>query len=148
MILKFQEEFLKESNKIEGIIRALKDTEIAAFQEFTRLDRIEVDDVCKLVKAFQPNAQLRDKKGLDVIVGNHMPPPGGKNIRSELVGLLKLINDGKIDAYEAHIRYESLHPFTDGNGRSGRMIWWWMMGGSSLGFLHKWYYQSLGRGNI
>ena len=52
-------------------------------------------------------------------------------------------------AYVLHCRYESLHPFTDGNGRSGRALWLWMMGGieeAPLGFLHTWYYQSLEAG--
>ena len=46
-------------------------------------------------------------------------------------------------------RYETLHPFMDGNGRSGRILWAWQMiehniaPGLSLGFLHAYYYQTL-----
>ena len=47
-----------------------------------------------------------------------------------------------------HVEYETLHPFTDCNGRSGRMIWLWQMLKqdrlvAGLSFLHSWYYSSL-----
>lgn len=60
-----------------------------------------------------------------------------------------------IDPYVVHHAYESLHAYTDGNGRSGRALWLWGMRrlyrGQTLkfdrvlriGFLHCWYYQSL-----
>ncbi len=55
---------------------------------------------------------------------------------------------GALSPFEAHVAYEKSHPFMDGNGRSGRAIWAWMMQREgldpySLQFLHRWYYQSL-----
>ena len=48
--------------------------------------------------------------------------------------------------FAVHVAYENLHPFMNGNGRSGRALWLWHMGGIEkvpLGFLRTWYYQSL-----
>jgi Fic family protein len=58
------------------------------------------------------------------------------------------IERGDLSPFAAHVRYEHLHPFTDGNGRSGRAIWAWQMlyqgrGEIPLGFLHHFYYQSI-----
>jgi hypothetical protein len=60
------------------------------------------------------------------------------------------MNDYYADPYILHVEYEQLHPFTDGNGRSGRAMWLYAMKkcgrleqGLNLGFLHAFYYQTL-----
>lgn len=148
--------FIKESNKIEGITREPSFEEIDEFYRFLGLAKITVSDVEKFVKVYQSNAVLRVGYGLNVRVGDYYPPKGGPEIKGRLESLLVLVNDGA-NPFDMHREYESLHPFTDGNGRSGRMIWAWQMVnqkminqrksidgfGLDLGFLHAWYYQSL-----
>lgn len=142
-------DFVRESNRIEGIIREPNHEEMAEYHRFMALKEISIDDMELFVKVYQPDAMLRSRTGLNVQIGNHLPPPGGPKIIVKLELLLKVANADRgfpEGAFAVHHDYESLHPFTDGNGRSGRMLWMWMMQVAPLGFLHHWYYQSLSEG--
>lgn len=144
------EDFVRESNRIEGIEREKGDLqfarEIVATQMFVNLDRPTVHDLENFVilctGAQCHPAVLRRRVGQDVRVGNYHPPPGGPEIEPALKKLL----EGMMvtTPFKTHLAYESLHPFTDGNGRSGRALWLWTMGGEApLGFLHEFYYYTL-----
>lgn len=131
--------FVKESNKIEGIDRLPNASECREFKRFMDLPAVTVDELIKFVSIYQPGAVLRDKYGLDVRVGRHIPPMGDPLMAEWVQTLI----DREPNAYELHVQYELLHPFTDCNGRSGRMLWAWKYRDLSLGFLHRFYYQAL-----
>lgn len=138
--------FVEESNRIEGIHR-VTDYEIKAHREFLELPEVRVPELQAFVMdvAARP---LRDRPGMDVIVGNHRPPPGGPRIRAELSDLLTWAQTFEPTPWAVHVAYEQLHPFMDGNGRSGRVLWAWYLqeigrDPFTLGFLHAWYYESL-----
>ncbi len=141
-------DFIRESNRIEGLHHEPGHTEITAYKDFLALPSINVADLERFVAVVQPGAVLRRKQGQDVRVGSHRPPRGGAKMEKWLTDILDKANAAGrfLNAYIVHCDYEGLHPFTDGNGRSGRVLWLWMMGGIEavpLGFLHAFYYQVL-----
>ena len=143
------EEFVAESNRIEGI-GSVSRKDMKAHEELLALRELSVKDIERFVSLVQLNAILRRPVGLNVRVGNHVAPPGGPKIEPALRALLGAANnlvdhpaktgfDTTYGAYVTHLDYENLHPFSDGNGRSGRAIWLWMHKGyTGRGFLYEW----------
>lgn len=138
------EDFVRESNRIEGILRDPFEDEIGAHERFLARGAISLKGLEDFVAVVQPGAVLRREVGLNVRVGNHIAMPGGPKVEALLLDILARLRKDDRDAYPTHLAYEDLHPFTDGNGRSGRALWLWQMGGEApIGFLHRFYYQTL-----
>lgn len=123
-------EFLKESNKIEG------EYSVQAFEDSLKAWDYLISECCKsplemileahrlLMQRLNPRiaGKLRD---CNVRVGNRLCPP-----HIAISGLLdewiKKWCYGKADdsrkIREAHVEFEEIHPFEDGNGRTGRLL--------------------------
>lgn len=157
-------DFVAESNRIEGI-PDVDEVDVEAHTRLLACSTLRVEDLCEFVRAVTgervevgqvgrsvarsgAGAELRERPGMNVRVGAHFPPQGGPMIHADLAALLGDVLGGVLDPFQAHVRYETLHPFMDGNGRSGRALWAWQMRRDGrdpfrLGFLHAFYYQAL-----
>ncbi len=134
--------FLRESLMIEGIRRAPTAQEVEATSAFLE-GPLTVDAVLAIQAVYAPGKPLRNRVGMDVRVGRHIPKRGSPYMRDLLADVLN--NE---DPHSQHVAFELLHPFLDGNGRTGRAVWAWSMIRAgrdpfAIGFLHRIYYQML-----
>lgn len=126
--------YIRGSNAIEGIFdEAEVSQSLHAWEYLMNIgDMLTHSDICKVQKIItlnqknlQPNQRgyYRNVSGTNVSIGGRLAPD-----HSLVEGLMQkwLADVPKMTPLIGHIRFESIHPFVDGNGRTGRMIYWFI----------------------
>ena len=115
---------------IEGIDDSKEDKQSMVAWNYLKKQRaIPNRVICHLHELITSNQLSGTYKGYyrnitktNVRVGNNYPPD-----YKELEYLMaNWVNEvGTLEPITSHIRFEKIHPFVDGNGRTGRMLLWW-----------------------
>lgn len=122
--------FLEQSNAIEGIYGADSLLEAYNAWEFiTEEKELTLSNIRKTHKIIMKNEELSpEDKGYfrkrAVFVGGR-EGVAWHTIPVTMLYWLTYVNERTHSWKELHIRYEKIHPFIDGNGRTGRIFMNW-----------------------
>lgn len=127
------DEFLRESNAIEGVYDEVSFTQARrAWEYLMKQDVLTLVVILKTHKILMLHSNLQpNEKGyirtVDVWVGRHkgMTPALIASHLTMAFCFETMRVSPPPDWQALHVKYEQIHPFVDGNGRTGRMFMNW-----------------------
>lgn len=138
------DKFIIESNKIEGIFETCEKSSFMKGQraaveyilrrannfkdmEYQKLRErgIKIKFIYKIHELLMENLLAPEHCGkvrkCMVYIGNHIPPKPNE-IKPLMKKLKDRMNLQSSDPLQCHYEFETIHPFIDGNGRTGRLL--------------------------
>lgn len=124
------EDYIHQSNLIEGFDSVhADDLLMKAWKKLLKIDELSDKVICQAqytIVHHQDELSHSERghyRNYGVMVGGRIAPDN--------ILVPALMHNWLLDVHTAppeghHIAFEHIHPFADGNGRTGRLLMWWM----------------------
>lgn len=120
--------YIEASNRIEDVYdEDAHEHSMEAWEWLREQDELDHETIIELHERIMDERQpdiVGSYRDVDVIVGRHRPP-GPDKLMKWMNDLLEYEPETHGAILDWHVSFEHIHPFEDGNGRVGRMLYWW-----------------------